>query len=153
MSFKKIEVSTEVFAAIWSARTNGENTEDTVLRRVLGLPQLPVLSVENKRGPQSADLRPVSPKVRIRWVDDVESALINLGGRAHLDKIYAEVRRIRSTSGRSIPISFEEVIRKELEVHSSDSHAYGWREDIFAIEEKGSGVWRLRKGESYEPSH
>lgn len=34
---RMIGVSTEVFAAIWARRQEGEEAEDTVLRRVLGL--------------------------------------------------------------------------------------------------------------------
>lgn len=35
---RQIEVSVEVFAAIWAARNDGENSENDVLRRILGLP-------------------------------------------------------------------------------------------------------------------
>lgn len=33
---RTIHVSTEVFAAIWAARRSGEETEDAILRRILG---------------------------------------------------------------------------------------------------------------------
>lgn len=36
---KTIEVSSVVFAAIWRAHNEGEETEDAILRRVLGLPK------------------------------------------------------------------------------------------------------------------
>jgi hypothetical protein len=38
---RTIQVSTEVFAAIWAARQPGENNEDDTLRRVLHVPQAP----------------------------------------------------------------------------------------------------------------
>lgn len=34
---RTISISTDVFAAIWARRTDGEETEDAILRRVLGL--------------------------------------------------------------------------------------------------------------------
>lgn len=38
---RTISVSTEVFAAIWASRRDGEDTEDAVLRRVLSVPAAP----------------------------------------------------------------------------------------------------------------
>jgi hypothetical protein len=38
---KTISVSTDVFASLWGARAAGENTEDDILRRLLGLPLVP----------------------------------------------------------------------------------------------------------------
>jgi hypothetical protein len=35
---RSISLSTDVFAAIWQARQDGEETEDAILRRILGLP-------------------------------------------------------------------------------------------------------------------
>ncbi len=35
---RSISVSTDVFAAIWASRQGSENTEDSILRRVLGCP-------------------------------------------------------------------------------------------------------------------
>ncbi len=34
--YRTITVSTEVFAAIWAKRQDGEETEDAILRRVFG---------------------------------------------------------------------------------------------------------------------
>ena len=84
---------------------------------------------------------------KVRWCDDVYTALRELGGKAHLNRIYKEVMEIRIAAGRSTPSSLKEVIRKELEVRSSDSEAYDAQrgEDWFELPEgKGSGVWALR---------
>ena len=35
---RTLQVSTDVFAAIWSARRDGESTEDAILRRLLAVP-------------------------------------------------------------------------------------------------------------------
>ena len=83
-----------------------------------------------------------------RWCDDVREALKMLGGEAPLAKIYQKVREIRRLADRSIPVSLEEVVRKELETRSSDSEAYiqSRGEDWFRISAgKGSGIWALRK--------
>jgi hypothetical protein len=142
---KEIQVSTDVFAKIWSLRIPEENTEDEILRRLLGcgdVPAQPIASnaIESKR---LEDYE--MPRRKIRWVDDVRTALQNLGGRAHLSKIYAEVRLLRKAGGRSIVAKLEEVVRKELETHSSDSNVYQHREDYFYMPEgKGAGIWGLR---------
>jgi hypothetical protein len=36
---RNIAVSTDVFAALWQARREGEETEDAILRRILGMPE------------------------------------------------------------------------------------------------------------------
>lgn len=85
---------------------------------------------------------------KVRWCDDVYAALQELGGKAHLRQIYRQVKATRRAAGRSTPSSLEEVIRKELEVRSSDSEAYDAQrgEDWFTLPEgKGSGVWALRE--------
>lgn len=79
------------------------------------------------------------------WRDDVLSALTNLGGEADLDAIYREVRRLRTSGGRSTPPSFEAVIRKTLEENSSDSDAFRQGPDLFRMPRgKGVGRWALR---------
>ncbi len=39
MAMRPIQVSTDVYAAIWAARKAGEDSEDEILRRALGLPK------------------------------------------------------------------------------------------------------------------
>ena len=36
---RQIGISTDVYAAIWAARRPGEDTEDAILRRLLGVPE------------------------------------------------------------------------------------------------------------------
>lgn len=84
---------------------------------------------------------------KVRWCDDVREALRRLGGAGHLGQIYKQVRDIRGAAGRSTPPSLEEVVRKELEMRSSDSEVYDADrgEDWFRMPEgKGSGIWALR---------
>ncbi len=141
---KKIGVSTGVFAAIWSIRQDDEHTEDDILRRLL-LDDNVKKEFINSTTEKHLDSTIESPKSKVRWVDDVKSALVGLGGQAHLSKIYPAVWKIRSSAGRSLPKAFEQVIRKELETHSSDSEAFQFREDIFSMAEgKGSGVWAIK---------
>jgi hypothetical protein len=131
---RRIEVSTDVFAAIWASRRPGESTEDEILTRILGVSKKVIAS-------------PTSSKRRdkARWVDDIAEAFLSIGGGGYYAEIYDAVRTIRAANKRSIPNSFEEVIRKEIETHSSDSDAFLGREDLFAAPKgKGHGYWRLR---------
>jgi hypothetical protein len=83
---------------------------------------------------------------KIRWCDDVKSALTRLRGRASLHSIYREVEKIRLENGRSVPPSLEATVRRTLEDFSSDSENFRG-EDWFKIaESKGSGIWALRDG-------
>lgn len=78
------------------------------------------------------------------WVDDIIQALKNLGGRATLEEIYAEVRKIRKDE---LPRTFDSVVRERLEFHSSDSESFHKRnrnpgKDFF--QRVGKGTWALR---------
>lgn len=77
----------------------------------------------------------------MRWVDDIVTALKRLGGEASLDEIYRTTKAIRQGAGRSLPPTFEAVIRRTLEDHSSDSANYR-AEDLFRL--AGRGMWALR---------
>ncbi len=79
------------------------------------------------------------------WKDDVCMGLERLGGRASLHQIYEEVRGLRRAAARTIPKTFEAVIRRTLEENSSDSASYKGRSDLFRMAEgKGAGIWELR---------
>lgn len=79
------------------------------------------------------------------WYDDVEQALKNLGGEAHLSSIYIEVEKIRKDAGRSVPTSLEATIRRTLEDHSSDSENFRGQDLFRIVRNKGDGEWALRK--------
>lgn len=126
---RSIDVSTAVYAAIWANRATGEESEDEILKRIFGL--------------TTHNLQPSGKKTR--WVDDIVRALSELGSEAHYSDIYPAVRSLRTAEGRSVPLRLEEVIRKEIETHSSDSDAFQHREDLFkAPRGKGAGYWALR---------
>jgi hypothetical protein len=65
------------------------------------------------------------------WRDDVREGLKRLGGRASLQAIYKEVEAVRRAGGRSIPRTFDAVVRKTLEENSTDSDAYREGPDLF----------------------
>lgn len=134
---RTIDVSTEVFAKIWSQRIAGEEDENTILTRLLGLNQ--TNSAKQNNG--STLLRP------LRWRDDVKAALHLLDGPASLKDIYEAVRNIRRNNGRSIPANLEAVVRRELEYNSSDASVFQGKRDWFrSVDGIGSGVWALREG-------
>jgi hypothetical protein len=87
-----------------------------------------------------------SDAILIRWVDDVEQALRILGGLAHLSEIELVVRKLRLDGGRSWPRHADACIRDILERHCSESMKYMHESNLFEMEERGSGYWRLRDG-------
>jgi len=133
---------------IWSLREEGEDTEDAILRRVLAsVPRRKLTSarITIDRSEPPAGSAHGSVRSQVTWRDDVRLALERLNGRASLSKIYREVRAIRRASGRSMPASFEPVVRRTLEEHSSESEVFRGGPDLFYMPEgKGMDVWALR---------
>lgn len=137
---RTIEISTDVFAKIWAQRIEGEESENQILQRLLGVQEAHAGNPESKR--QNIP----SPEPRILWRDDVRQALEALGGVAPLRDIYAEVRKQRLLAGRSLPLNTDAIIRRELEYNSSDATAFTGSRDWFqAVEGIGGGKWALRE--------
>ncbi|WP_152522555.1 hypothetical protein [Sphingobium ummariense] len=138
---RTIEISTNVFAKIWANRIEGEESENQILQRLLGVHEA------------SLSASAVKPKVtipksehKILWRDDVRSALLELGGAGYLRDIYDQVRKIRLSAGRSLPVNTHAIIRRELEYNSSDASAFTGERDWFqTVDGIGGGKWALRK--------
>ncbi len=75
------------------------------------------------------------------WVQDIVSALENLGGTAHYGDLYEEVSRIR---GGELPRSWQAIIRQSVESHSSDSRNFRGNDLFYSVRGIGSGHWGLR---------
>jgi hypothetical protein len=78
------------------------------------------------------------------WRTDVADALRDIGRPAALKDIYKAVESRRKAASRSIPKSIEAIVRRTLEENSSDSDSFKGKTDLFHLNNKGSGVWRLR---------
>lgn len=137
---RTIDVSTDVFSAIWRHRIDGEETEDEILRRIL--------VSKGTAGKRSKITEGRSrERAKVLWRDDVRMALERLGGSAPLESIYRTVKEIRLGEGRRIPASIDAIIRRELEYNSSDSESYTKKNDWFySVDGIGAGVWGLREG-------
>lgn len=132
---KSINVSTGVFAGIWARRAPGEETEDQILMRILDVGTTKASRL--KADPARSD--------RVLWREDVRHSLGELGGIAHLSKIYRQVRNRRLAQSRSVPRSIDAIIRRELEYCSSDSESYQGSHDWFrSVDGLGQGIWALR---------
>ena len=147
---KAINVSTEVFARIWSLREEGEEDENAILKRVLGgasehaAVEQPQPRATFDKSPNFYDRGPRTWS-QPTWATDVAEVLKARGGRARLQQIYNDVEKLRRAASRSLPKSLEAVVRRTLENHSSDSHNYTGGADLFCMPEgKGAGVWALR---------
>lgn len=139
-----IQIDTDVFARIWAHRMEGEESENEILRRLLmpGRAERPS-NGKDDAGHSSEPVETTGGKVR--WRDDVRTALVALGGQASLADIYAKVRSLRRSRGRSLPPTTNDIIRRELENNSSASHAYTGKRDWFVPSQGiGAGIWSLR---------
>lgn len=139
---RTIQISTKAFAKIWSHRADGEEDENAILERLLGLQSDAIRSSKAAVSSES----PASGGEKILWRDDVRTALQGLGGEAALSDLYVEVRRIRLDAGRSLPLNTEAIIRRELENNSSSSNTFTGRFNWFrSVNGLGSGVWAIRE--------
>jgi hypothetical protein len=139
---RPIEVSTEVYSRIWSLRDEGEETEDDILRRVL---KPRALSSPPTPAPPQPAIPTNARRSKVLWRDDIVAALERLRGEADLAEIYRVVREIRQKGGRTLPVSTEAVIRRELENNSSDSESFTHQRNLFrSVNGIGGGRWALR---------
>ena len=74
--------------------------------------------------------------------EEIVEVLNGLGGQARLAEIVEGVKKIAT---KPFTKSIADVVRRELEQHSSDSLAYLGKEDFFySVHGIGKGVWGLR---------
>lgn len=76
----------------------------------------------------------------MEWWKDVKFSLEELGGEAHLSKIYSIVHRRRKTRKDSLGENYKEWIRNSLQQNSR-----GKGHNIFEPVKLGSGVWKLNR--------
>jgi hypothetical protein len=77
-----------------------------------------------------------------KWIEDIVSALRELGGRAHLSRIYKSVKLLRSERGDALD-NLEATIRNTLQINSRGKGA-----DLFDIVypiECRKGEWKLKQ--------
>jgi hypothetical protein len=76
-----------------------------------------------------------------RWIDDICTALNNLGGIAHRSDLLVEILRIRSGPH---PQTIEMTVQRTIQNHSSDSNGFRGEDLLYTVNGIGSGVWGLR---------
>lgn len=74
------------------------------------------------------------------WLNDISLALTNLGGIAHYDALYPEVKKIRVGT---LPDSWKQIIRRTIQDHSADSDGFRGNNVFYSVKGIGSGVWGL----------
>lgn len=93
-------------------------------------------------------LGPLPQPLPKSWRDDVFAALENLGGQGALEEIYDAVANIRSAP---LPANWQAIIRKELEIHSTDSQAFRGEAALYqSVDGIGKGVWALSRNAHQE---
>jgi hypothetical protein len=147
---KQIEVSVDVFAALWSARLPHELNEDEILSRILKLERsrgAKVLAPDagsNYRTEDGVDSSGLKPKSK-KWVDVLTWTLMQHNGSATLGEIYKTSRQGRLALGIGITPEHDASARECLESHCKESSKYRGKADLFSMPEgKGAGLWALR---------
>jgi len=83
------------------------------------------------------------------WVEDIVTALQQLGGVGTLQEIYQEIEKIREPARR--PKTWKAIVRAMLERYSSDSAMFQGADLFYSVEGIGSGAWGLRSVASVTP--
>ncbi len=83
------------------------------------------------------------------WLEDISLALANLGGIAHYDDLYPEVKKVRAGT---LPDSWKKIIQRTIQDHSDDSDGYKGKNVFYSVQGIGSGVWGLRSNLLSTPS-
>lgn len=84
------------------------------------------------------------------WVEDIVTALQQLGGVGTLQEIYQEIEKIREPARR--PRTWKAIVRAMLERYSSDSAMFQGTDLFYSVEGIGSGAWGLRSLASATPT-
>jgi hypothetical protein len=87
------------------------------------------------------------PRARRTWVEELVEYFRELGGEAHYTDLY---RHIESNPRRPLGRSWQAVVRRTIEEHSSDSTIWHKRRlpDLFrSVDGLGEGRWALRNPE------
>jgi hypothetical protein len=71
------------------------------------------------------------------WLHDISDALAALGGVAHYDDLYLEVRK---QDAGNFPENWKQLIRKTVQKHSSDSKTFQGKVVFYSVEGIGAGV-------------
>jgi hypothetical protein len=82
------------------------------------------------------------------WLEDITIALANIGGIAHYDDLYAEIKRVR---GGVVPDSWKQIVQRKIQDHCSDSDGYRGRNLFYSVSGIGAGVWGLSSELSATP--
>src|SRR4051812_38605289 len=84
------------------------------------------------------------------WLEDIQTALVNLNGVASYSSIYMEVGRLQ---GKTLSRDDQATVRKEIERTSSHSKNWDRKRDLFySVKGIGKGFWGLRAADKPTPS-
>lgn len=79
------------------------------------------------------------------WLEDITNALRHLGGTAYYADLYHEIENCRESE---LPPTWRQIVRRTIQNHSSDSHAFSRNSSgqdlFFTVEGIGKGIWGLR---------
>jgi hypothetical protein len=81
-------------------------------------------------------------KQKHRWLDDVQAALVVLGGAGTIEQIWQIVRFIRKARNEESGVNDYSCCRCTLPKHCSTSESFEGRHDVF--EHLGYGLWALK---------
>ncbi len=148
---RPILLSPDVIHRVWALWKDGDPDEDAILRRVLTnlqgkttgintvLRTVAEIKIDEKKEENKYDtygrgrheeegkmaVMQNAPQLgKVRWVDDIRQALLDLGGEAVLTKIYQVVEQIRRNGGRTTPKSLSATVRQCIEAHCPTSDNY-----------------------------
>ena len=74
------------------------------------------------------------------WINDIISAMNNLGGTAHYSDLYAEIKRIRNAP---LPNAWKKIVQRQIQDHARESSGFKSKKLFYPVNGLGSGTWGL----------
>lgn len=74
------------------------------------------------------------------WINDIVSAMSNLGGTAHYSELYAEIKRIRPGP---LPSAWKKIVQRQIQDHAGESSGFKSKKLFYPVNGLGSGTWGL----------
>ena len=153
---RQISVSTRVFAAIWGARVEGEESENEILERLLlgggeVMPAQPEFCsdesgdlLDDSVDTQTREVKPMELHMNADgWLEVVVAAFQKLGRGPHsLDRIYKSVERVVRESGKPMVESLDETVRGTIYDNCAESKRWKRKRDVFRRASRGH--WELK---------
>ena len=77
------------------------------------------------------------------WLDDIITALNQLGGEANYEDLYPAIEKLRVKRNKNLYTSFKAVVRRTIQEHSKETKSFKYFDVFYSVNGLGKGRWGL----------